>query len=89
MFDDSFVLGETIAFYTLVSQRIPLVNYESVGSSRIVGDSVRVTFRLYETEENLDEKTNSVFAKTKTSTLPLFTETLRHEDFFTQLFSSL
>jgi len=54
-----------------VSDRLIKMPYNQIGPNLAMGDNLRLTFRLYSMQENLDEKTNKVFEKVKVSTTTL------------------
>lgn len=78
-FDTTFALKEMEATYKDPAERVMIYNFSKIGSHKAIGDKIRLTYRLYNSENNEDSTTNKIFSLAKTSNHPLHSYSERPE----------
>ena len=66
-FNSYYKLDEIQSTYVEPVKRILAYDFTNIGSHVIVGDTIRVNFRLYNSMENKDSRSKQVFPQSKSS----------------------
>lgn len=91
-FDTGIKLQDIQSVYIAPIDRLSSYDLKSIGSNQAIGDNFRITYRLYETEANVEKNTNKEFPNVKQSRFGLFSAAQAEQTLFrtvTQYFLAL